>query len=332
MNTISIPVKRDSNHIQIINMVGGATNTKSTVAAQKCTETKIIERIYDLDRCPKQECVVRQTETSQKCKENAKLIDTISSKLNEAEKTIKSLENKLKSVNDIIQSKQPQTKTVIVKLPETLKNSKQSGDSKPVTIQIPETNNVVPQLPGTKQIVLASIICSKEDGVCRVPYPTTVVYGALKDNKIDDSNAIAIRNINSVTNCSNSVFGDPVKGATKICAYNTKNAVVKTVDGFTTSHNEPDEATKTVCEFSKVPTNSKQKQVVCGVGTDKKFIYGASSDIISTTRTTDGGFEVCIRNNKDHVSHNNLYCRKLDSNGNVVDKRTYDGWTIHNGK
>lgn len=55
-------------------------------------------------------------------------------------------------------------------------------------------------------------VCAKEGGVCRIPYPTEVIYG--------NGRRVTSRFINQPQiRCSNSVFGDPARGLAKACSY-----------------------------------------------------------------------------------------------------------------
>jgi hypothetical protein len=54
--------------------------------------------------------------------------------------------------------------------------------------------------------------CAQEDGYCRVPYPTSVIYGVP-----GRSTAIYVRA--GGVPCSNEVFGDPAPYVRKRCAY-----------------------------------------------------------------------------------------------------------------
>lgn len=55
-------------------------------------------------------------------------------------------------------------------------------------------------------------VCAKEGGVCRIPYPTEVIYG--------NGRRVTSRFINQPqVRCSNSVFGDPARGSAKACSY-----------------------------------------------------------------------------------------------------------------
>ncbi|HWD13713.1 hypothetical protein P8H26_12550 [Pseudochrobactrum sp. sp1633] len=54
--------------------------------------------------------------------------------------------------------------------------------------------------------------CATEGGVCRIPYPTEVIYGSGRRATSRFVNQPQIR-------CSNSVFGDPARGSTKSCSY-----------------------------------------------------------------------------------------------------------------
>lgn len=54
--------------------------------------------------------------------------------------------------------------------------------------------------------------CARENGFCRVPYPTRVIYGVP-----GRGTEIFVRD--GGISCSNSVFGDPVPGTPKRCAY-----------------------------------------------------------------------------------------------------------------
>lgn len=55
------------------------------------------------------------------------------------------------------------------------------------------------------------VFCAREGGYCRVPYPTTVIYGTGGATRaIDVSRGIT---------CDNYTFGDPAPGARKSCSY-----------------------------------------------------------------------------------------------------------------
>jgi hypothetical protein len=54
--------------------------------------------------------------------------------------------------------------------------------------------------------------CAEEDGYCRVPYPTRVIYGS---GGRSTSQYVSGRGIP----CSNRIFGDPAPGARKTCSY-----------------------------------------------------------------------------------------------------------------
>jgi hypothetical protein len=54
--------------------------------------------------------------------------------------------------------------------------------------------------------------CAREDGFCRVPYPTRVIYGIP-----GRSTEVFVRG--GGIPCSNNVFGDPAPGVAKRCAY-----------------------------------------------------------------------------------------------------------------
>jgi hypothetical protein len=54
--------------------------------------------------------------------------------------------------------------------------------------------------------------CARENGFCRVPYPTRVIYGARGWNS---ERFVQGRGIP----CSNRFFGDPAPGIAKRCAY-----------------------------------------------------------------------------------------------------------------
>jgi hypothetical protein len=54
--------------------------------------------------------------------------------------------------------------------------------------------------------------CAEENGFCRVPYPTRVVYGVPGRSAARDVRERGIP-------CSNQVFGDPAPGSPKRCAY-----------------------------------------------------------------------------------------------------------------
>ena len=54
--------------------------------------------------------------------------------------------------------------------------------------------------------------CAQEGGFCRLPYPTTVVYGVPgKSTSLEIGEAGVA--------CSNDVFGDPAPGIRKQCAF-----------------------------------------------------------------------------------------------------------------
>lgn len=54
--------------------------------------------------------------------------------------------------------------------------------------------------------------CAVENGICRLPYPTEVIYG--------NGNRVTSRFFNNPeVRCSNSVFGDPARGTGKSCSY-----------------------------------------------------------------------------------------------------------------
>ena len=56
------------------------------------------------------------------------------------------------------------------------------------------------------------ISCAGEGGFCRVPYPTTVFYGA--------RGRLASRQVNGGgIPCNNNVFGDPAPGIPKSCSF-----------------------------------------------------------------------------------------------------------------
>jgi hypothetical protein len=57
------------------------------------------------------------------------------------------------------------------------------------------------------------VFCAEENGYCRVPYPTRVIYGAGGGRSA--SQYVSGRGIA----CSNRVFGDPAPGAKKTCSY-----------------------------------------------------------------------------------------------------------------
>jgi len=54
--------------------------------------------------------------------------------------------------------------------------------------------------------------CARENGFCRVPYPTRVIYGGRGRNT-----AMFVRG--GGIPCSNDVFGDPAPGVAKRCFY-----------------------------------------------------------------------------------------------------------------
>lgn len=53
--------------------------------------------------------------------------------------------------------------------------------------------------------------CAREGGLCRVPYPTTVRYGA--------RGRFAEGQVDRAVRCSNDNFGDPINGVVKSCFY-----------------------------------------------------------------------------------------------------------------
>ena len=55
------------------------------------------------------------------------------------------------------------------------------------------------------------VYCAQEHGVCNVPYPTQVRYGA--------EGQFTARNDNGPVRCDNRTFGDPAYGAVKGCFY-----------------------------------------------------------------------------------------------------------------
>ncbi len=58
--------------------------------------------------------------------------------------------------------------------------------------------------------------CAAENGICRLPYPTEVIYGS--------GNRVTSRFINQPqVRCANSVFGDPARGTAKSCSYAVRN-------------------------------------------------------------------------------------------------------------
>jgi hypothetical protein len=54
--------------------------------------------------------------------------------------------------------------------------------------------------------------CATEGGVCRIPYPTEVIYGSGRRATSRFINQPQVR-------CSNAVFGDPARGSLKTCSY-----------------------------------------------------------------------------------------------------------------
>lgn len=54
--------------------------------------------------------------------------------------------------------------------------------------------------------------CAGEGGFCRVPYPTTVIYGARGATTSREVGGGGIP-------CNNRVFGDPAPGVVKRCSY-----------------------------------------------------------------------------------------------------------------
>lgn len=53
--------------------------------------------------------------------------------------------------------------------------------------------------------------CARENGFCRTPYPTTVVYGV--------RGATTAQEVGRGIQCSNGAFGDPAPGVVKQCWY-----------------------------------------------------------------------------------------------------------------
>ena len=170
-------------------------------------------------------------------------------------------------------------------------------------------------------------VCAAEGGECYLPYPSTVVYGALGDNnnKVDLNKNTSSKEVNSDIKCNNGVFGDPVYGVRKVCAYNVKPSHMIHINGTAYDHLVPDEKVKQLCLFGKPAGINGQREIMCGIGGDKKVI-GASSDMVSVTRLANGGFQVCARNHKGHP-HPGIHCRELDANGNAVKP-----WVNHIGK
>ena len=56
------------------------------------------------------------------------------------------------------------------------------------------------------------VMCAQEGGYCRVPYPTTVIYGAQGSTTAREVGPRGIP-------CNNGAFGDPARGAYKRCFY-----------------------------------------------------------------------------------------------------------------
>jgi hypothetical protein len=54
--------------------------------------------------------------------------------------------------------------------------------------------------------------CAREQGFCRVPYPTRVIYGT-------QGRSVEVFVREGGIPCSNRVFGDPAPGRAKRCAY-----------------------------------------------------------------------------------------------------------------
>ncbi|MBC8717504.1 hypothetical protein [Ochrobactrum sp. Marseille-Q0166] len=54
--------------------------------------------------------------------------------------------------------------------------------------------------------------CASENGICRLPYPTEVIYGADGQGTSRFIDRPEVR-------CSNRIFGDPVPGKGKSCSY-----------------------------------------------------------------------------------------------------------------
>lgn len=57
--------------------------------------------------------------------------------------------------------------------------------------------------------------CAGEGGYCSVPYPTRVYYGA--------RGRYRSRDVAGGIPCSNDVFGDPIGGVHKACAYEARH-------------------------------------------------------------------------------------------------------------
>ena len=78
------------------------------------------------------------------------------------------------------------------------------------------------------------IPCAEENGFCRVPYPTRVIYGAAGRSSTRDVRDRGIP-------CSNQVFGDPAPGVPKRCAYMARGPQPSYGGGYEQRFQEPRE-------------------------------------------------------------------------------------------
>jgi hypothetical protein len=81
------------------------------------------------------------------------------------------------------------------------------GGANAATIQF----SIGTQPPSPAQRAPTWSSCAREDGFCRVPYATTVRYGA-------NGRYVTLR-VAAGVQCSNRVFGDPAVGTTKHCDF-----------------------------------------------------------------------------------------------------------------
>ena len=101
--------------------------------------------------------------------------------------------------------------------------------------------------------------CASENSFCRVPYPTTVRYGA-------NGRYVALR-VNAGVQCSNRVFGDPAVGLAKRCEFQTPR--VATVARVTT------------------PRFCANEGGFCGFSGTARVVYGIGSQV--TSRVVSNG-------------------------------------------
>ena len=73
------------------------------------------------------------------------------------------------------------------------------------------------------------VYCARENGVCDVPYPTQVKYGA--------EGQFTARNVGGPVRCDNRTFGDPAYGAVKSCFYLARRAAPR----YQPDHQQDDE-------------------------------------------------------------------------------------------